>query len=124
MISFTIALAIDPNNGAAIAHHAYRLMEDERDLEAAAKEFVKALQLDPGNVDLLFTASTFASLIGRHDEAIILMKRALELDPLCTFCMYLLSKTYMNAGLLKGNDLGATRATVGSSMIIATAPAP
>jgi adenylate cyclase len=95
------ALAIDPNNGAAIAYHAGGLAEDERDLEAAAKEFVRALQLDPGNVELLITAGSFAHLIGRHDEAIILMKRALELDPLCTFCMYLLSKIYMNAGLLK-----------------------
>jgi len=94
------ALAIDPNNGAAIAYHAMGLMED-KDLEAATKEFVRALHLDPGNVELLIFASTFAALIGRHDEAIILMKRALELDPLCTFCMYLLSKTYMNAGLLK-----------------------
>jgi len=94
------ALAIDPNNGAAIAYRALGLVED-KDLEVAAKEIVRALQLDPGNVELLITASTFASLIGRHDEAIILMKRALELDPLCTFCMYLLSKTYMNAGLLK-----------------------
>jgi len=94
------ALAIDPNNGAAIAYHAMGLMED-KDLEAATKEFVRALHLDPGNVELLIFASTFAALIGRHDEAIILMKRALELDPLCTFCMYLLSKIYMNAGLLK-----------------------
>ena len=95
------ALAIDPNNGAAIAYRAFGLMEDERDLEAATKEFVRALQLDPGNVDLLLTASVFARRIDRHDEAIILMKRALELDPLCTWCMYLLSNTYMNAGLLK-----------------------
>ena len=95
------ALAIDPNNGAAIAYRAFGLMEDERDLEAAAREFVRALQLDPGNVDLLRTASTFAARIDRHDEAIILMKRALELDPLCTWCMYLLSNTYKNAGLLK-----------------------
>jgi TolB-like protein/Flp pilus assembly protein TadD len=95
------ALAIDPNNGAAIAYRAFGLMDNTRDLEAAAKEFVRALQLDPGNVELLISASTFARLIGRHDEAIILMKRALELDPLCTLCMYLLSKTYMNAGLLK-----------------------
>ena len=29
------------------------------------------------------------------------MKRALELDPLCVSCMYFLSITYMNAGLLK-----------------------
>ena len=95
------ALAIDPNNGEAIAYRAYGLMEDERDLEAATKEFVRALQLDPGNVGLLRTASSFALRIDRHDEAIILMKRALELDPLCTWCMYLLSNTYMSAGLLK-----------------------
>ena len=95
------ALAIDPNNGAAIAHHAYGLMDNDRDLQAAANEFMKALQLDPGNADLLKMASTFASLIGRHDEAIILMKRALELDPLCTSCMYILSRIYMTAGLLK-----------------------
>ena len=95
------ALAIDPNNGAAVAFYAYGLLDNERDFEAAAKEFVRALQLDPGNVELLATASTFASLIGRHDEAIILMKRALEKDPLCTRCMYVLSKIYMTAGLLK-----------------------
>lgn len=95
------ALAIDPNNGAAVAFYAYGLLDNERDFEAAAKEFVRALQLDPGNAELLFTASTFASLIGRHDEAIILMKRALEKNPLCTRCMYVLSKIYMTAGLLK-----------------------
>ena len=48
----------------------------------AERDFRRALQLDPGNVEAHRLLSVYLSEMGRADEALVQIRKALELDPL------------------------------------------
>ena len=54
----------------------------ELDWAGAEREFKRALELSPSNADALDLYGRLCSALGRHDEAIALVERARELDPL------------------------------------------
>jgi tetratricopeptide (TPR) repeat protein len=87
------ALALDPqlvdaHLAMGSVHRTY-----DWDWEAADASYRTALDLEPGNAQALKRASDLASIVGRWDEAIDLMNKALERDPLRP-------SFYSNLGLL------------------------
>jgi TolB-like protein/DNA-binding winged helix-turn-helix (wHTH) protein/Tfp pilus assembly protein PilF len=52
------------------------------DVEAARREWERALELDPGSAELRHALAAYWSATGRHDEALRLMAESERLDPL------------------------------------------
>jgi len=57
-------------------------LQHDQDLEAAGREFKRALELNPNDVRVLHKNAVYLEFHGRHEEAISLMLRAKELAPL------------------------------------------
>jgi TolB-like protein/DNA-binding winged helix-turn-helix (wHTH) protein/cytochrome c-type biogenesis protein CcmH/NrfG len=76
------ALALDP--GVAEAHvSAGRLKFNyDWDWKGAERDFGRALEIDPNNLDAHFFHGMLFMALGRFDESIAHMRRAAELDPL------------------------------------------
>ena len=76
------ALEIDDN--LADAHNAQGMvkMDFVRDFAGAEKEFKRAIELDPMNVDAHHAYSHFLVALGRNEESLVESRRALEIDPL------------------------------------------
>ena len=57
----------------------------QHDWSSAEREFRRAIELEPNNpYGHLFYSNSYLSPFGRHEEAIVEMKKAMELDPLST----------------------------------------
>lgn len=97
------ALSIAPDDGLANAYRAWDLVEwsDVRDLDAAAAMCQKAVESEPGNAEVLMNVGKCARWIGRHDDALALIERAMSLDPLCFACIWNRAKIYTETGRLK-----------------------
>lgn len=52
------------------------------DWEGAEKDFQRAIDLDPNNALALSWYAQMLSFLGRHDEALATVKRAIEIDPI------------------------------------------
>ncbi len=76
------ALTLDPQ--LADAHLAMGWIQTnyDWDWEAADTSFRRALDLEPGNAEALRSVGTHASYLGRWDEAIDLISKSIERDPL------------------------------------------
>jgi len=76
------ALQLDSQLPEAHAALAYIRAWYDWDWRDAGKEFELALAGDPNNANLQHRYSRYLSCVGRTDEALVHMRRALELDPL------------------------------------------
>jgi serine/threonine-protein kinase len=76
------ALRIDPELGEAHRTVAYLKTVREHDWAGAEAEFKRALELNPEDADAHDLYGRLCSAMGRYDEAIVLQRRAQELDPL------------------------------------------
>jgi serine/threonine-protein kinase len=76
------ALEIDDEIAEAHASLASLLESYEHDFSGAEKEFLLAIQRNPGYATARHWYALFLSCQGRHEEAIAEMERARELDPL------------------------------------------
>jgi tetratricopeptide (TPR) repeat protein len=76
------ALDLDPELGDAHSALAYLKFVVDFDWPGAEREFKRALELEPGNADAHDLYGRLLSALERYDEAIAMMKRAQELDPL------------------------------------------
>src|SRR6185437_5633191 len=74
------AIELDPQNAFALQGRACCLMAMGRAEEGFA-EALRAADLEPFTLVLLWTATVFAYLARRHDEAVALCRKGLELDP-------------------------------------------
>jgi TolB-like protein/DNA-binding winged helix-turn-helix (wHTH) protein/Tfp pilus assembly protein PilF len=95
----TKALALDPQLGEA--HTALGLVKSHYyfDFTGAQREFLKALELNPNYANAhLFYAGAYLAPMGRHEEAIAEMKKALEVDPLSLPLNNMMGETYVWAG--------------------------
>jgi len=77
-------MALQINENLAEAYCMLGLIKQsfEYDLEGSEKEYLKALEIDPGNYYAHRYYSKFLSLMKRHDEAITHSNAALEIEPL------------------------------------------
>ena len=95
----TRALMLDPGLGEA--HAALGLVKSHYDFDfpSAQTEFLKALELNANYSNAhLFYAGAYLTPMGRHEEAIAEMKKALELDPLSLPLNNMMGSTYLWAG--------------------------
>lgn len=95
----TKALVLDPL--LAEAHAALGLVKSHYDFDfpGAQREFLKAIELNPSYANAhLFYAGAYFTPMGRHEEAIAEMHKALELDPLSLPLNNLMGNTYLWAG--------------------------
>jgi serine/threonine-protein kinase len=76
------AVALDPELGEAHSTVAYLKMVREFDWAGAEAEFKRALELNPNGADSYDLYGRLCSSLGRFDDAIPLIARAQELDPL------------------------------------------
>jgi len=76
------AVALDPELGEAHATVAYLKMAREFDWAGAEAEFKRALELNPSGADAYDLYGRLCSSLARFDDAIPLIARAQELDPL------------------------------------------
>jgi tetratricopeptide (TPR) repeat protein len=93
------ALVLDPRLGEA--HAALGLVKShyDYDLPGAQREFMEAITLNPNYADShLYYAGAYLTPMGRHQEAIAEMKKALELDPLSLPLNNIMANTYLWAG--------------------------
>ncbi len=90
-------LSLDPRNGAAYAQQAL-LQKAVGDKEGAEVSFRQALALDPNNSDAVAEYAFFLRDSLRAEEAIPLVEKALENDPLSTELLFQLGRAAMHAG--------------------------
>lgn len=76
------ALGLDSELGEAHCVLAVLKFVSDFDWPGAEAEFKRALELTPGNADTYDFYGRLCSALGRHDEAIAMLTRAFELDPL------------------------------------------
>jgi TolB-like protein/DNA-binding winged helix-turn-helix (wHTH) protein/Flp pilus assembly protein TadD len=76
------ALELDSALGEAHNSLAFCLDAFDWDLDAAGKEFQRAIKLNPGYATAHHWYAWHLSLLGKYDEAIVEMKKAENLDPL------------------------------------------
>ena len=92
-------MLLDPLLGEA--HAALGLVKSHYDFDFpdAQREFLEAIKLNPNYPEAhLFYAGGYLTPMGRHQEAIAEMRKALELDPLSLPLNNLMGNTYMWAG--------------------------
>lgn len=76
------ALELDPSLGEAHSMLGFYKFVREFDWVGAEAEFKRALELSPGSADTYDLYGRMLAALGRHDEALPMVRRAHELDPL------------------------------------------
>jgi serine/threonine-protein kinase len=76
------ALRIDPELGAAHCTKAYLCLVREFEWAGSEQEFKRAIDLSPSYADAYDLYGRLCSALERYDEALALLRRAQELDPL------------------------------------------
>lgn len=79
-------------------------LANDRNWRGAEASFRRALELAPGNALVLRHAAMMAACLGRDDEAIPLLRRAVTLDPLSVPAQRLLGQRCLFAGLLADSE--------------------
>ncbi len=104
------ALELDPN--LADAHNEMGLIKLHYnwDWSGADKSFRRALELEPGNVGVISGAANLEATLGRFGEAITLIRRSVELDPVRIVGYYNLGLYTYRAGLLDESETAFRKA--------------
>jgi tetratricopeptide (TPR) repeat protein len=76
------ALALNPNLAEAHAQMGRIKEQVDFDWTGADASYRRAVELEPGNPDIVLLAAHLAAILGRLDEALQLQRRAIDLDPL------------------------------------------
>jgi len=92
------ALAIDPGYAPAYATLGSIAMIHGNDPIAAAQYLEKALKLEPTNLDTIRFAAALVEMLGRQDEAILLLEYAAARDPVSSEGHANLGRSYRVAG--------------------------
>ena len=78
----SLALRLDPELGAAHCTAGYLKTVQAYDWAGAERDFKRALELSPSSADTYDLYGRLCSALGRFDDAIPLLRRAQQLDPL------------------------------------------
>ena len=92
------ALAIDPDDPLALGMNGLLIEAWDRDLEAAAEQMQRAIDLDPANPILLRWLAIVLTELGRHDDAVRVAEYLFSRDPVGRITRINLAEIYMNAG--------------------------
>jgi TolB-like protein/tetratricopeptide (TPR) repeat protein len=94
------SLQLNPDQAEGHAALGLCRLANDRNWRGAEASFRRALELAPGNVLVLRHAAILAACLGRNDESIALLRRAVTLDPLSVPAQRLLGQRCLYAGLL------------------------
>ena len=94
------ALVLEPDLAEGHAALGFVRMANDRDWDGAAASFRRALELAPGNSLVLRIAAVVAACMGRHEESVALLRRAVTLDPLSVPAQRVLGLRCLFVGLL------------------------
>ncbi len=72
---------LDPDSGEALAMVGYIQFVKDWDAEGARRKLARAMELEPGNVNILLDAAFHLAILGEWEGADRILVRALELDP-------------------------------------------
>jgi len=90
------AIALDDSLAGGHAVLAFVKAHYEYDWEGARREYLRALELNPNDgYAHLFYSNSYLSPLGRHEEAIAEMKKAIAIDPLSAPMQSFQIRTYM-----------------------------
>jgi TolB-like protein/two-component SAPR family response regulator len=95
------ALALEPDLAEGHAALGFVRMAHDWDWSGADASMRRALELAPGNAEVLLAGAEVVATIGRLDESIALCRRAIVLDPLNVQGHRNLGKSSLFAGLLE-----------------------
>lgn len=105
-----VAIAADSNLADGYEALAFEQSAYEWDWEAAGTNYRRALELEPGNADVLRTAALLMMKLGRYDEAIIGLRKAVERDPTAAAAYSNLSYAFGAAGRWRESETAARSA--------------
>jgi TolB-like protein/DNA-binding winged helix-turn-helix (wHTH) protein len=88
------AIELDPGNGEAWSVLGQIAFNQERDWKTAEYDLQRAVALSPNDSVTESRYAIFLSIVGRRDDAITHMRRALELDPLSFFNVRLMGSVF------------------------------
>lgn len=90
------AIALDDSVAEAHTVLGFVKLHHDFDWPGAEKEYRRGLELNPSNpFGHLFYSNSYLSPLGRHDEAIAEMKKAIEVDPFSAPMQSFLGRTYL-----------------------------
>jgi TolB-like protein/tetratricopeptide (TPR) repeat protein len=102
-------LAIDPEQAMILQQQAWFQIFRDINPEAAARLYERAFRSAPNDSEVLRQFGRFLYILERYDESLALLERAVDLDPLCTTCLYYLSRGYLVAGRLDNAEEARSR---------------
>ena len=76
------ALTLDENSAEAYTSLCWIAVHFDWDWQAAGRDCTRALELDPNSADAAGAASEYYLLMGRTDEALVLLRQSVARDPL------------------------------------------
>ncbi len=85
------AIELDPENGEAWSALGQIAFKHDWDWKTAEYDLRRATELSPSDPTIHVSCAIFLSIVGRHDEAVSHMRRALELDPLSFLTVRMMS---------------------------------
>jgi DNA-binding winged helix-turn-helix (wHTH) protein/TolB-like protein len=88
------AIELDPENGEAWSVLGQIAFNQEWDWKAAEHDLQRAIAFSPSDSTTESRYAIFLSIVGRRDEAVNHMRRALELDPLSFFNVRLMGSVF------------------------------
>ncbi len=95
------AIKLDPNHAEALALRGMALISHDRDVEAANRDFRKALAFAPSSPVVLQTFAFALMTQGKAQESVKLLKQAIAVDPLSPLPWTFLGITQQTAGNFK-----------------------
>jgi len=98
----------DPDSPHAI--RCWIAMMYEHDYVGAARHCRRALELQPNHTGVLNNAAVFTQLIGRREDSIIFLKRAIKLSPADPIPYLNLASRYTSLGMLDEAEAAALKA--------------
>ncbi len=96
------AVEIDPDLTEAHAVLAFTLYWYEWDMHGATRHFQRALELNPESADALWIYAHLPSNFGHHEEALRLIARARQLDPLSGLINAMEGQFLLHGGQVSG----------------------
>jgi adenylate cyclase len=90
------AASVAPDDPSVIAFIGWTAFEFAGDIEKAAEDLERAVELAPSDVDILMGAAGFGERIGAYDVVLALRKRMVAVDPACFGCLGMLARAYIN----------------------------
>ncbi|MGB5210269.1 MAG: tetratricopeptide repeat protein [Gammaproteobacteria bacterium] len=94
----TRALEINPDYAPAHSRLGWITMHNQGDLVSAARHYQRAVELDPTDTGVMFSAASLAESLGRLEQAIALEEYAVVRDPLDPVAHNNQGDSYLSAG--------------------------